>query len=94
MLKLEKQDYTTSKSLTSNTRYNVDVEFYDVTGVGMFYQKPENRQYNINTVIHCRIRIGATIESKRTRYVIKAYILDKDTGMYFYYLQEKMLKRS
>ena len=31
MLKLEKQNYTTAKSLTSNTRYNVDVEFYDVS---------------------------------------------------------------
>ena len=32
LLKLESQNYSTAKSLSSNTRYNVDVEFYDVAG--------------------------------------------------------------
>ena len=28
----------------------VDVEFNDVTGISVFYPKPENKQYNINAV--------------------------------------------
>jgi len=66
-----------------------EVEFNDITGVGVFYPRPENKQYNIKTVSHCKIRIGATIEYKSKKYVIKACKLNKDNGMYCYYMQSE-----
>lgn len=67
----------------------VDVEFNDITGVGVFYPKPENRQYSINMVSHCKIRIGATIQYKRKKYEIKACKLNKNSGLYCYYIQSE-----
>lgn len=67
----------------------VNVEFNDITGVGAFYPKPENKQYGINAVSHCKIRIGATIQYKRKKYVVKACKLNRETGMYCYYMQSE-----
>lgn len=65
----------------------INVEFYDVTGVGYFYPKPENRSYNSNRVYHCKIRIGAKVQHKAKSYEVKAYKINKETGMYSYYVQ-------
>ena len=40
----------------------MDVEFFDVTGVGVFYSKPENGKYGVNSVSRCKIRIGAQVQ--------------------------------
>lgn len=67
----------------------VDVEFNDITGVGVFYPKPESKQYRLNMVSHCKIRMGATILYKRKKYKIKACKLNKNSGMYCYYIQSE-----
>lgn len=64
-----------------------DVEFFDITGVGVFYPTPENKQYKLNEISHCKIRIGATVQCQKNKYVIKACKLNKGDGMYYYYLQ-------
>lgn len=66
-----------------------DVEFDDVTGVSVYYPKPEDKRYNINTVSHCKIRIGATVQYERKKYVIKSCKLNTNNGMYYYYMQSE-----
>lgn len=67
----------------------VDVEFNDTTGVGVFYPKPENRQYKLDMVSHCKIRVGAAVQYKRKNYKVKACKLNKNSEMYCYYIQSE-----
>ena len=67
----------------------VSVEFFDVTGVGMFYSKPENKDYNINNVSHCKIRIGAFVQYKGERYEIIACKKDATDNLFYYYAQSE-----
>ena len=63
------------------------VEFYDINGVGQFYPKPDNRDYNLNKISHLKIRIGAIVKYKNAFYEIKACKRNKESGMYCYYIQ-------
>ncbi len=65
----------------------VDIIFFDVNGVGKFYPKPKNKKYNVNKISHIKIRIGAIVKYKKTRYIVKALKLNKENGMYYYYIQ-------
>lgn len=65
----------------------MDVEFFDVTGVGVFYSKPENGKYGVNSVSRCKIRIGAQVQYKRKIYEIKACKKNTKDGLYYYYVQ-------
>ena len=64
----------------------VEVEFDDVTGVGIYYSKPEKKQYNKNNVSHCKIRIGAIVQCQEKKYVVKECKENKEDGLYYYYL--------
>lgn len=67
----------------------VEVEFYDITGIGLYYPKPENKKYSINAISHCKIRTGATVNSKRKKFIVKAAIMNKEDGLYDYYVQSE-----
>lgn len=67
----------------------VEIQFSDVTGIGEFYPKPENMQYGIHSVSHCKIRIGAIVKYKKAKYVVKASVIKKEDGLYYYYLQSE-----
>ena len=67
----------------------VGVEFYDITGVGVFYPKPENKQYSMDCVSHCKIRNGVTVQYKRKKYVIKDGRINKNDGLYYYYMKSE-----
>lgn len=67
----------------------VEIQFSDVTGIGEFYPKPENMQYGIHSVSHCKIRIGAIVKYKKAKYVVKASVMKKEDGLYYYYLQSE-----
>lgn len=67
----------------------VDVEFYDVTGVGVFYSKPENKEYSIANVSHSKIRIGAQVQYKRKKYEVKVCKKNTKDGLYYYYVQSQ-----
>lgn len=67
----------------------VNIEFFDITGVGVYYPKPDNRQYSVKSVSHCKIRLGAKVKYKKKMHVVKACKFDKNTGMYYYYLQSE-----
>lgn len=67
----------------------VEVEFYDITGIGLYYQKPENKRYGLNTLSHCKIRTGAIVKHKRKKCIVKASVLNKEDGLYYYYVQSE-----
>lgn len=67
----------------------LDVEFYDVTGIGIFYSKPENKKYNIADVSHSKIRIGAQVQYKRKKYEVKACKKNINDGFFYYYVQSQ-----
>ncbi len=69
-----------------------EVKFSDITGVGLYYQKPENKKYSLQSISHCRIRIGAIVNYRRKSYIIIAAIMNKEDGLYYYYLQSEMDK--
>ena len=67
----------------------VEVEFYDITGIGLYYKKPENKSYSINVISHCKIRTDAIVNCKRQKYMVKASIINKEDGLYYYYVQSE-----
>lgn len=67
----------------------LEIQFFDVTGIGDFYPKPENKQYSLHNVSHCKIRIGAIVKYKKTKYIVKASVIKKEDGLYYYYLQSE-----
>ena len=67
----------------------VEIQFYDVTGIGEFYPKPENKYYSFCAVSHCKIRVGALVRYKELKYIIKASVMKNEDGLYYYYLQSE-----
>lgn len=67
----------------------VKIQFFDVTGIGEFYPKPDNKQYNLHSVSHCKIRNGAIVKYKKARYTVKSSVKKKEDGLYYYYLQSE-----
>lgn len=67
----------------------VEIQFFDVTGIGEFYPKPDNKQYNLHSVSHCKIRNGAIVKYKKARYTVKSSVKKKEDGLYYYYLQSE-----
>ncbi len=65
------------------------IEFFDITGIGVFYPKPENKQYKIHSVSHCKIRTGATVKHKKEKYIVKSSFANKVDGLYYYYVQSE-----
>jgi len=66
-----------------------EVEFFDVTGVGIFYKKPENRQYDFNSISRCKIRVGAQVLYRKKIHEIKECKRSAKDGCYFYFLQSE-----
>lgn len=64
-----------------------EIEFYDISGIGIYYPKPENKKYNISKLSHSKIHNGAIVKYKRAKYVVKACKLNKENGFYYYYIQ-------
>ena len=67
----------------------VEVEFFDITGIGLYYQKPENKKYSLNDLSHCKIRTGAIVKHKLKKCIVKDSILNKEDGLYYYYVQDE-----
>lgn len=84
------RDYAIGKiKLVDDFSELVNIEFFDITGVGVFYSKPENKQYNINTVSHCKIRLGALVQYKGKKYEIRACKKNSNDKLYYYYIQSE-----
>ena len=68
---------------------SVEVEFSDVTGIGVYYQKPENKKYNLYDVNHCKIRKGAIVIYQNRQYIVKASVWNKEDRLFYYYVQSE-----
>lgn len=68
---------------------SVEVEFSDVTGIGVYYQKPENKKYNLYDVNHCKIRKGAIVTYQNRQYIVKASVWNKEDRLFYYYVQSE-----
>ena len=65
----------------------VDVVFYDVTGVTEYYPLPGRAEYSWNYVTHVSVAKNAKVMYAGDLCVVKASVLNKDDGFYYYYLQ-------
>lgn len=84
------RDYAVGKIKSINEfSERAEVEFFDITGVGIFYPRPENKEYNLYNISHCKIRTGAIVSYKKRKYIVKASVMNKEDGLYYYYVQSE-----
>lgn len=65
------------------------IEFFDVNGISVFYEKPENGDYAISKLSHLKIRVGAKVFYCKEEYEVKAYKMNSEDGYYYYYLMSE-----
>ena len=75
MVRLEKFDYSTSKSLKSNTMYDVDFEFYDVAGNQL---KVSNGHYEFRTTRQAPSGSLAVVSKEISKVSLRFDIVNKD----------------
>lgn len=62
------------------------VVFYDVLGIKVYYEIPQNKDYPLSRISHVFFHEGALVYYRKEKAIVKASLLNKDDGFYYYYL--------
>lgn len=84
------RDYAIGK-VKSIDEFNelVEVQFFDVTGVSVFYPKPKDQEFRLDSINHLKVKIGAKVLYQNSHYLVKALNKNKEDDLYYYYLQSQ-----
>ena len=63
-----------------------EVIFYDVDGIGAYYEMPQNQSYSFKQLVHVWIPNGITVKYNNKSAIIQASVFNKDDEYYYYYI--------
>lgn len=62
------------------------VIFYDVDGIGAYYELPKDQSYSFKQLVHAWIPNGVTVKYNNESAIVQASVLNKDDEYYYYYI--------
>lgn len=66
----------------------LNIEFYDVTGISIYYEKPNNIKCKFRQALHCKLKVDTEVIYKKEKMIVKAFNHNSDDDFYYYYLQK------
>lgn len=66
-----------------------EVIFHDVDNIGIFYEKPADREYSFKQLQHVKVNEGSTVIYLNQKATIRASLLNQEDGYYYYYISTK-----
>lgn len=86
----EPRDFIMGKVSCVNTfAETADLEFYDLSGINLYYNMPEFLECSFNKLQRCRIQNGSVVDFHGKKYRVLDGFLNEEDSYYYYYLGAK-----